>query len=68
MADDLWRWQACNLAHAIRTRQISSREAVASCLARMEQVNPQINAVVDLLADEALTAAERADRSAVVRR
>jgi amidase len=63
MTDNLWRWQACDLAHAIRTRQISSREAVVSCLARMEQVNSQINAVVDLLADEALTAAERADRS-----
>ena len=29
--------------------QISSREAVTSCLARLEQVNPRINAVVDVL-------------------
>src|SRR5205807_6403616 len=63
MGDDLWRWPAYNLAHAIRTRQISGREAVRSCLARLEQVNPQINAVVDLLADQALAAAERADRA-----
>jgi amidase len=61
MTSELWRWQACDLAHAIRTRQISSREAVTSCLARLEQVNPKINAVVDLLADEALAAADRAD-------
>ena len=62
MGTDLWRWQACDLAHAIRTRQISAREAVASCLSRLEAVNSQINAVVDLMADEALQAADRADR------
>src|SRR5262245_31470844 len=63
MQDDLWRWQACDLADAIRTRRISSREAVASALARLEQVNPRINAVVDILADEALAAADAADRA-----
>jgi amidase len=63
MSKELWRWQACDLAHAIRTRQISAREAVASCLARLEGVNPRINAVVDVLADEAIAAADRADRA-----
>ena len=63
MSNELWRWQACDLAHAIRTRQISAREAVTSCLGRLEQVNPRINAVVDLLADEAIAAADRADRA-----
>lgn len=63
MGTDLWRWQACDLAHAIRTRQISVREAVASCLARLQAVNPQINAVVDLMAEDALAEAERADRA-----
>ncbi len=62
MGAELWRWQACDLAHAIRTRQVSAREAVESCLARLEQVNPQINAVVDVLATEALEAADNADR------
>jgi len=61
--EQLWRWQACDLAHAIRTRQISAREAVTSCLDRLEQANPAINAVVDLLADEALLAADRADKA-----
>lgn len=61
MHSDLWRWQASDLAHGIRTRQISAREAVQSCLARLEQVNPKINAVVDLLAEEALAAADGAD-------
>jgi amidase len=64
MQGELWRWQACDLAHAIRTRQITSREAVTSCLARLAEINPRVNAVVDLLADEALAAADAADASA----
>jgi amidase len=62
MADDLWRWNAVRLAHAIRTRLVSSKEAVAACLARLEAINPRVNAVVETLAEEALEAAERADR------
>jgi len=58
---ELWRWQAVDLAHGIRTGQISSREAVTSCIARIEEVNSHVNAVVDLLADEALADADCAD-------
>src|SRR2546430_466866 len=58
---ELWRWEAAELARAIRAREISSREAVESCLARIDAVNPRINAIVDLMADEALQAAGRAD-------
>lgn len=61
MQDELWRWQACDLAQAIRTRRITTREAVTSCLARLGEINPRINAVVDLTADEALAAADAAD-------
>lgn len=59
----LWRWRAVDLAHAIKTRQISSREAVASCLERTQAVNPAINAIVHLLPDSALAAADEADRA-----
>jgi len=61
MTAALWRWSACELASAIRAGQIRSREAVESCLTRLREVNPQINAVVDVLHDEALADAERAD-------
>ncbi len=61
--NDLWRWTAAELAHGIRTRRISSRDAVSACLARTEQVNPRLNAIVDLRADEALRAADEADRA-----
>ncbi|MEH7379314.1 amidase family protein [Bacillus sp. JJ1533] len=59
--DELWRWSATELAHGIRTRIISSREAVESCLDRIEEVNPVLNALAEVHAEEALAAADRAD-------
>ena len=61
MHNDLWRWDAVDVAAAVRTRKISSREAVASVLARLDAVNPALNAVTVLLADRALAAADHAD-------
>ncbi len=61
--DELWRWTAADLAHAIRTRRISSSEAVTACIERAHQVNPTLNAIVELRADEALLAAREADRA-----
>ena len=51
---DLWRWSASDLARAIRTRQVSSRDAVHACLTHIEQVNPRINAIVECRTEEAL--------------
>ncbi|MBR1220533.1 amidase [Bradyrhizobium sp. U87765 SZCCT0131] len=65
MQNELWRWTATDLGRAIGERRISSREAVQSVLGRIAAVNPAVNAVVDVLADEALAAADQAD--AVVR-
>ena len=61
MADEIWTWDATRMAEAIARREISSREAVAACLARMAGVNPRLNAVTVDLGDEALAAADRAD-------
>jgi amidase len=61
MERPLWHWTATELAEAIRSRHISSREAVESCVARHIEVHSRVNAVVDLIADEALTAADKAD-------
>jgi amidase len=66
MQNALWRWDAVELAAAIRTRRISSREATRAVLERLDAVNPALNAVTVLLADQALAAADRAD--ATVRR
>jgi amidase len=61
MERELWRWDAVELAGAIRSRKISSREAVQSVLERLDAVNPAINAVTVVLADQALAAADAAD-------
>ena len=61
MTDELWQWDAVALAEGIRTRAISSREAVRACVDRMRAVNPQLNAVTCDLSAEALAAADRAD-------
>ncbi len=58
---DLWRMSATELAQAIRAGQVSSREVVEAHLQRAEVVNPAVNAVTVLLADEALEAAGAAD-------
>jgi amidase len=60
-AQQLWQWSATDLTHAIRMGRISSREAVDSCFSRLDAVNSKINAVVDQLRTEAITAADQAD-------
>lgn len=61
MTNDIWKWNAVEVAHAVRAGQISCRESVESCLARIDAVNPRINAIVDVLADQSLAAADQAD-------
>jgi len=59
---DLWRLSALELAAAIRSRRVSSREVVEAHLQRMEAVNPLVNAVTIVLSEPALEAANLADR------
>ena len=58
---ELWSWTAAELAAGIAAGQITSVEATESALARMDAVNPAINAVVDTLHEDAMTAAKAAD-------
>lgn len=58
---ELWRTGARELAEAIRAKQVSSREVVQAHLDRIAAVNPRVNAVTVVLADEALAAADAAD-------
>lgn len=61
VADELWKWDAVALAEGIRTRAISSREAVQASVERMRAVNPRLNAVTFDLSAQALAEADRAD-------
>jgi amidase len=51
------------LARAIRSRQVSSVEAVKAHLDRIETLNPKLNAVVQLSAQAALKEASEADQA-----
>ncbi len=62
MNTQLWQLDATDLAQKIRAGQASAREATEACLARLHAVNPRLNAVVRLMDDEALKAADDADR------
>ncbi|HLZ84800.1 MAG TPA: amidase [Caulobacteraceae bacterium] len=59
---ELWRRSAMDLAQLIASRQASSAEVVDAHLARIEAVNPRLNAVVRVLAETARAAATAADR------
>src|SRR5215469_8119356 len=61
VADEPWRLDASELARLIRLGRVSSREATESCLSRLDDINPAINAVVRVLREEALAAADAAD-------
>src|SRR5690348_13513949 len=52
---------ATRLAGLIRAKELSSVEVVDAHLARIEQVNPRLNAVVQLTADAARRRAKEAD-------
>lgn len=50
------------MAKLIRERKVSSRELVSAHLRQIERVNPDLNAVVEALGEEALAGADEADR------
>ncbi len=52
---------AVDLAGLIRTRQVSPVEVMRRTLARIERLNPRLNAFVTLQAEEAICAAARAE-------
>lgn len=60
---DLTRATAKELAALIRQKDASALEVVDACLARIAQVNPKLNAVVALVAENARTKARAADQA-----
>jgi amidase len=59
---ELWRFGAARLAELIRAKKASSHEVVGAHLARIGLVNPKVNAIVNVLGEEALRSADAADR------
>ena len=62
MSDDA-RSGMSEIAHAVSTRRILARDLAAAALARIEQHNPALNAVIALRGESALEEAEVLDRS-----
>ena len=58
---DIWRLSATELASLIRARKVSAREAAQAASARLEAVNPKLNAVVDHRPHEVLAQADAID-------
>ncbi|HET7522937.1 MAG TPA: amidase family protein, partial [Acidimicrobiales bacterium] len=56
-------WTIGQISAAIDAKQVSSRELLENYLARVEQLNPSLNAVVTLDAERALEAAHAADEA-----
>jgi amidase len=53
--------EAVELARMIREKEVSAREVMEAHLAQIEQVNPKVNAIVTLVAEQALEQADAAD-------
>ena len=58
---EIWRLTATALATAIRNREISAREAALAALARLDAVNPTLNAVVEHRPEDVLAQADAVD-------
>src|ERR1700735_777009 len=59
--EDLWRLSATDIAALIRSKKVSAKQAASAALARLDAVNPSINAVVDHRPDDVLAQAAAID-------
>jgi amidase len=55
--EELWRLSATDVVAAVKSKKVSAREVATSALARLDAVNPAINAVVDHRPEDVLAQA-----------
>src|SRR5215467_5440172 len=60
---DLWRLSATELAGLIKSKKVSAKEAATAGLARLDAVNPKLNAVIDHRPDDVLKQAAAVDQA-----
>jgi amidase len=63
MTSDICFLSACEMAQRIRRRELSAREVLEAHLAQIERINPQVNAIVTLVAERARAQAAAADEA-----
>lgn len=61
--DELWKLSASRIAALVRRREVSATEVAQSALARLDAVNPALNAVVEHRPDEVLARARQVDEA-----
>src|ERR1700686_3295481 len=59
--EDLWRLSAADIAALIKSKKVSAKQAASAALARLDAVNPSINAVVDHRPEDVLAQAGAID-------
>ena len=59
--EDLWRLSATDVAAAVRAKKVSAREVAQAALARLDAVNPRINAVIEHRPEQVLAQAAVVD-------
>jgi amidase len=62
-SETLWKLSAGEVAALVRSREVSATEVAQSALARLDAVNPMINAVVEHRPDEVLARANEVDQA-----
>src|SRR5438105_4250311 len=60
---DICSLTAVEMAGLIRRKKLSAREVMSACLEQIERVNPQVNAIVTLAAEQAMESARQADEA-----
>ena len=60
MSDDMLSLDACGLAEGIREKRFSPVEVLTGCLARVDALNPRLNAIVTMI-DGAMERAQQAE-------
>ena len=63
MNTDICYLTATELAEHIRTKKLSAKEVMEAHLSQIEKVNPQVNAIVTLLPEQAMEQAGKADEA-----
>lgn len=62
MSEEMWQWTATQMAHNVRTGKVSAQELTGAVLDRIDTVNLQVNALAEVLHEDAMASAREADQ------
>ena len=59
--NNIWKWSATETAEAVKNKKISALDSVESSIARLDEINSKVNAVVVDTRKDAINAAKKID-------